>query len=263
MRAARAWCCVSASAILVVSMLAFPPPAAARVTAVTMLGDAVVGLPLIAVVTANEPVLEIEYQWLRCAADSPDQCNQIDGATIAAYLVSDADVGYRLAVRATPVKPPGEAKQPPPTAVVAGWPTLPPGFDRSSVPTSPTASPQSPAARVVPRYMRPCPVIRIKGFLVPGGARVTLLRVSAPRGSEVVVRCKGSGCPLRRRSVGVGRIRGLERFLHAGTRIMIRVSRPGFVGKYVRIVIRDGIAPTRRDACLLPGRAKPASCPPL
>ncbi|HKH16665.1 MAG TPA: hypothetical protein VKA57_03995, partial [Solirubrobacteraceae bacterium] len=76
-------------------------------------------------------------------------------------------------------------------------------------------------------------------------------------------KCDRSGCPLRRRSVGVGRVRALERFLRAGTRITIRVTRPGLVGKYVRVVIRDGLAPRRRDACLLPGGTEPATCPPV
>ena len=53
----------------------------------------------------------------------------------------------------------------------------------------------------------------------------------------------------------------LERFLRAGTRVTIRVSEPGAIGKYVRFVIRDGSAPKRRDACLAPGGTEPVSCP--
>lgn len=114
-----------------------------------------------------------------------------------------------------------------------------------------------------PRYLAPFPVIRIRGRLVAGGARVTMLKVSAPRGAMVLVRCEGRGCPaVRRRTRAPVRIRALERFLAAGTRITIRVRRPGYVGKYVRIRIRAGVPPARRDACLMPGSGRPASCPP-
>jgi hypothetical protein len=96
---------------------------------------------------------------------------------------------------------------------------------------------------------------------VPGGARISLLRVKAPSAATVDVRCTGPRCHLRRRSFGGGRIAALERFLRAGTRITIRVSARGSIGKYVRLVIRDGSAPKRRDACLLPGSSDPAACP--
>jgi hypothetical protein len=75
------------------------------------------------------------------------------------------------------------------------------------------------------------------------------------------VRCDGPRCHLRRRSSGSGRIEALERFVRNGTRITIRVSKPNSVGKYVRLVIRDGTAPKRRDACLMPGSGKPVECP--
>jgi len=114
-----------------------------------------------------------------------------------------------------------------------------------------------------PEYLQPFPVVRLKGSLADRGARIRLLRVSAPRGSRIRVRCTGATCPLRRRTVRAGRIRALERFLPARTRITIRVTKRGFIGKYVRITIRDGRAPARRDACLFPGRTRPRSCPPL
>ena len=110
--------------------------------------------------------------------------------------------------------------------------------------------------------MRPFPVVRVKGALLRNGALITLLRVRAPSAATVAVRCKGPRCDVRRRSRGGGRIRALERFLRVGTRITIRVSKPNSVGKYVRLVIRDGAAPKRRDACLMPGSRKPVTCPP-
>ena len=109
--------------------------------------------------------------------------------------------------------------------------------------------------------MTPFPSVRIKGALAPGGARVSLLQVRGPRRATVSVRCEGRDCPRARLSTRPGRIGALERFLRAGTRITIRVARPDEIGKHVRIVIRDGKVPFRRDACLLPGATGPSRCP--
>jgi hypothetical protein len=125
---------------------------------------------------------------------------------------------------------------------------------------SPPAAP-APAAALPPPLLRPFPVVRVKGTLLRDGARISLLRVTAPATATVDVRCKGPRCNLRRRSAGGGRIAALERYLRAGTRITIRVSNPQAVGKYVHLVIRDGAAPRRRDACLMPGSDKPVECP--
>jgi hypothetical protein len=238
------------------------------VTAVTIEGNAVVGETLTAnVTTTGEPAPVVTYQWLRCDPLLPPVCKPIDDQTAKSYGVTAGDAGSRLAVRATAVNPAGTTKESEPTTVVPDPPTRGANFDQSGTapplaPTTTAITPASPTDAAL-AYLRPFPVVRVKGLLVRGGARVTLLRVKAPRGSKVVVRCKRSGCPLRRRSVGVGRIRALERFLRAGIRITIRVSSPGFIGKYVRLVIREGQAPMRRDACLLPGRAEATSCPPL
>jgi hypothetical protein len=110
-------------------------------------------------------------------------------------------------------------------------------------------------------YLRPFPVVRIAGSSVKGGTYIKLLRVTAPRGTTVVVSCRGKGCPLRRQSFHPGRIRKLERFLHAGAVVTIRATRAGYVGKYVRLVIRSRAAPERTDTCLLPGRTRPTQCP--
>ncbi len=111
------------------------------------------------------------------------------------------------------------------------------------------------------RLMRPFPLVRVKGFLVGKGARITLLRVKAPSTATVDVRCDGPGCRVRRKLFGTSRVSALERYLSAGTRITIRVFRTDAIGKYVRLVIRDGSAPKRRDACLAADNTKPAECP--
>ena len=116
-----------------------------------------------------------------------------------------------------------------------------------------------------PSLMFPFPIVRIAGQVLPWGARVRLLAVTAPPGAVVTARCRGAGCPLRRlrrpaRAQPV-RIRGLEGRLIGGIRLEIRVRQDGFVGKYTRFRIRTGVRPPLRvDRCLLPGRRTPVRC---
>lgn len=124
---------------------------------------------------------------------------------------------------------------------------------------APAASPEGTDAPL--RFLRPFPVVRIRGSLAGKGADVTLLRVTAPARAQVRARCAGTGCPTRRLVRRAGRLRPFERYLPAGTRITIRVVRPGRIGKYARIAIRAGAAPARVDACALAGSASPVRCP--
>jgi len=227
------------------------------VTSVTIAGQAVIGTTLTAEATATgSPTPTITYQWLRC--DPASQCQQI--ATGASYAVQPADASHTLVAIATAVNSADtDTRRSAPTALVPE-PALGGVFEQpGTAPVSLASAQATLAARL--RYLRPFPVVRIKGLLVDGGARVTLLRVTAPRGSRVHVRCRRPGCPVRRRTRGKGRIRALERFLPAGVRITIRVAKPGFIGKYARIAIRDGRPPARRDSCVLPGRRQASRCP--
>jgi hypothetical protein len=227
------------------------------VTSVTIAGQAVIGATLTAEASATGgPTPTITFQWFRC--DAASQCQQI--ATGASYVVQPADASHTLLAIATASNAAGKdtARSAPTTAVPE--PALGGVFEQpGTAPVSLASAQATLAARL--RYLRPFPVVRIKGLLVDGGARVTLLRVTAPRGSRVHVRCRRPGCPMRRRTRGKGRIRALERFLPAGVRITIRVAKPGFIGKYARIVIRDGRSPARRDSCVLPGRRQASRCP--
>jgi hypothetical protein len=107
--------------------------------------------------------------------------------------------------------------------------------------------------------------VRFAGALSRGGARLTLFTVTAPRGARITVLCHGKGCPRTqsRRSKGVTRIAPFQRAFRAGVRIDVRVTRTGRIGKYVRIVIRRGKPPARRDACLWPGARAPTPCSQL
>jgi PKD domain len=134
-------------------------------------------------------------------------------------------------------------------------------------PVTPTPQPDAPGTVDEAKLlMTPFPIVRIAGRLLPRGAWVRLLVVTAPRGAVVTARCHGTGCPLRqlrRRSHGRPiRIQGLERRLAARTRVEILVRQRGFVGKYTRFRIRaGGRPPLRDDLCLRPGRRAPVSCP--
>jgi hypothetical protein len=112
-----------------------------------------------------------------------------------------------------------------------------------------------------PALLRPFPAVRMKGTLARGGARITLLKVTAPRKARVRVRCAGKSCPLHSVRRKPGRIHKLERYLRAGTKITIRVTRAGFVGKHVQLVIRADAAPSRTDRCAAPGTPGPIACP--
>jgi hypothetical protein len=138
-----------------------------------------------------------------------------------------------------------------------------PPADPAPAPPSPTAP--DPALIGAPSLMTPFPVVRIAGQLLPWGARVRLLAVTAPSSAVVTARCHGEGCPLRslrRRSRARHvRLRAFERRLVAGIRLEILVRQDGFVGKYTRFRIRDGVRPPLRDdRCLLPGRRAPVGC---
>ena len=171
----------------------------------------------------------------------------------------------------TPPPPTTTPPLPPPTTTPPLGGTVPPPVFGSSGTTPASTAPNSsePAGIQVPTagsapvllpYLDPFPVVRVRGFVAARGARISLLRVSAPRRATVRIRCVGDGCPIRRRTRHAGRIRALERFLPAGLRITVRVTRPGHVGKYVRLVIRARRPPSRHDACLLPGSRRAVSC---
>lgn len=262
----------------------------------TIVGDAVVGATLKAEATwTGEPAPQVKYNWKRCPATG-GACQQIDAAETAEYVVTTADVGFRLGVRIalrnkpfpeavkadslttavvvappgtpTPTPSPGEPPPPPADPDPDPEPTPNPDPTTTPVPPAPRASFPEPVAPIVsvaarPTLLRPFPVVRIRGYFRPGGVRVTLLSVNAPRSARIVARCIGAGCPLRSLSIprAPARLRPFERFLPAGTVVQVRVTSDKRIGKFASFRIRAGSAPQRTDRCLAPGRAKPAPCP--
>jgi PKD repeat protein len=149
-----------------------------------------------------------------------------------------------------------ERPAPPPPPLPPNGPGADPGG--SSAPITPLA----PALR--PARMRPFPVVRIAGVVLARGAQIQILSVRAPRGAQVLVRCRGRGCPVgavaRTSATRVVRIRRFERRLAAGVTLELFVRQAGKIGKYTRFLIRAGKPPARIDRCLIPGRPRPVRC---
>jgi hypothetical protein len=117
------------------------------------------------------------------------------------------------------------------------------------------------------RSLSPFPVVRLGGRITGRGVRVQLLTIFGPRGARIAVRCRGGGCPRRltRRVVPAKgprlvRVRVLRHTLRPGSRVEIRVTKPGFTGKYTRFLVRSHGAPRRSDRCLPPGATSPQPC---
>jgi hypothetical protein len=130
-------------------------------------------------------------------------------------------------------------------------------------PPPPAAEPAPPAAQ---QWLNPFPSVRIRGRATRGGVHLSLLAVRAPIGSALKLRCKGKRCPkksTRRYTFTTERLRlrGMERFLTAGTKVELFIWKSGLVGKYTRFDMRRAKPPVRVDRCLYPGGRWPGRCP--
>ena len=115
------------------------------------------------------------------------------------------------------------------------------------------------------RMLSPFPVVTLAGRLTPRGARIKLLRVSAPVCARIRVHCRGRGCPSKDVTLYAGRkasrIRRLERHLRAGSVVTVRITKGDRIGKLTTFRIRRQRLPARRDMCLRPGESKGSRCP--
>jgi hypothetical protein len=121
------------------------------------------------------------------------------------------------------------------------------------------------------RLMQPFPVVRIAGTETASGVKLRLLMVQQmPAGAQIIVRCKGRGCPIKaarrvavssKRGAAMVEFRGFERSLRFGVTLEVLVSEPGEIGKYTRFAIHRGRLPERVDMCLDPAGVKPIACP--
>ena len=113
--------------------------------------------------------------------------------------------------------------------------------------------------------MSPFPVVRLAGEVVGTGARIQTLSVRAPAGAQVLVRCLGGRCPESRLTKLSGRkpvrFRSLERFLPAGTRLVVLVRRGDQIGKYTRFQMQRGRVPSAPTAASSPVQRMKVRCP--
>ena len=276
-------------AVLVVALLAGAGLARADgAPKPTITGTAQVGETLVASATlGSADPASAAWQWLRCQANAAGTCKAIPGATADRYRIVDADLGFRLRVKLTitgadgtassersaatdvvraapaPVPSPTPTPSPTPSATPSPRPSPTPAGPPSTGSSSASAPPAPVTVQARPRLLDPFPVVRIRGVLTRSGARLTLVTVRGPRDVRIVVRCRHSSCPRQRLAVAAARtrLRLFERALRAGTRLEIKVVRPGWIGKWTVITIRRGAAPRRRDLCLYPGGVRPVRCP--
>lgn len=221
----------------------------------------------------------VRWVWFRCTSLDEDDCSVISGAAAPSYTMTSADAGRRLRVMLFVRNDDGSAwSLSNPSAVVQGAPKPPPPPPPPpepqpvAPPPPPVVTPPPPTSGVLdtqavkkrkPSMMRPTPIVRIRGRTTPGGARITLLTVKAPRGARIALACRGRSCPVKRwaKATVLTRLLRFERVLAAGTKLTIKVTKPGRIGKYTEIVIRADKSPWRRDRCLIPGSSRPRSCP--
>jgi hypothetical protein len=116
-----------------------------------------------------------------------------------------------------------------------------------------------------PRLLSPFPVVRLAGSVAEQGTSIDLLTVRAPRGSRVLLRCRGEDCPLERVARVVRRptlrLKAAEQMMPAGVVLEVLVRRDNRIGKFTRFKFRDQRRPRRVDGCLWPGTAQMAPCP--
>src|SRR3954454_21781450 len=223
---------------------------------------------------------EVAYRWVRCTDADNSDC-ELTGTEGTSYKVTSADLGQHLLVwlrvqsgdavanslsdrtdpvTKAPVPPPPPAPSPPtaPSPAPPAGDLVPPD---TTAPPSTTGGVAGQHAATL-RRLSPFPIVRIKGYLTRTGARVTMLTVRAPRRATITVRCTGSGCPRKRyaRATKLVHLRPYQRLLRGNMKLVISVTRRGFVGKQTTIRLRRGKAPTRRDLCLFPGVRKAKSC---
>ena len=117
------------------------------------------------------------------------------------------------------------------------------------------------------QFLRPFPVVRVIGAVGRRGTRIREIVLTVPAGSHVQIVCRGEGCPAgkTKRESAAARTLRIRRFarrlLRPGAVVRISVSKPGTIGKYMRLRIRRGRSPSRIDRCLPPGGERPMRCP--
>jgi hypothetical protein len=118
----------------------------------------------------------------------------------------------------------------------------------------------------VPGLLTPFPIVRVRGRYSTRGVRLEILAVRAPIGSRLRIHCSGGGCPRRSSLTTIRhsplRVHRFERhLLRPGAVLDIYVWKPGTIGKYLRLHVRRGRAPSRIDSCVSTDGRRAMKCP--
>ena len=119
----------------------------------------------------------------------------------------------------------------------------------------------------------PPPTPLLSGVVIEGrfllfrrDTKVKFLRVQAPAGSKISVRCLGKkNCPKRVTKTSKGSkklgFKKLQRRFRPKTKLIITVTKDGFIGRQTTFTLRRRKPPIRRDLCLNLGAKKATACP--
>jgi PKD repeat protein len=119
----------------------------------------------------------------------------------------------------------------------------------------------------------PPPTPLLSGVVIEGrfllfrrDTKVKSLRVRAPAGSKISVRCLGKkNCPKRMTKTSKGSkklpFKKLQRKFRPKTKLIITVTKSGFIGRQTTFTMRRRKPPLRRDLCLNPGAKTATPCP--
>jgi hypothetical protein len=110
----------------------------------------------------------------------------------------------------------------------------------------------------------------IQGVLGKRAERMLGVRVTGLEGGETVrLSCAGHGCQKRMKAkVDVRRKRQVLKLdkhvkgarLEVGSRLTVRVTRKGFIGRAIQFKVRSAKPAARKDLCVAPGASKPGPC---
>src|SRR5436190_6787772 len=185
----------------------------------------------------------------------------------ARWAIGPAALAVALAAGLSLAGGPAQAQNPyqEPTPVPTATPTATPAATATPSGTpfqNPSPPPPSTQPNSGPRFMSPFPVVRTAGTFTRTRTTFTRFTVKTPKGTRLDASCVKFRCTLRHtlRTAKTIHVRSLERSFKPGTKIRLRLTQPGLVGKYVSITTRRNLRPLRVDSCLRPGRARPVPC---
>jgi hypothetical protein len=185
----------------------------------------------------------------------------------ARWAIGPAALAVVLAAGLSLAGGPARAQDPyhEPTPVPTATPTATPAATATPAGTpfqqpSPPAPPTQPNSG--PKFMNPFPVVRTAGTFTSTRTTFTRFTVKTPKGTKLATSCIKFRCTLSRtlRTTKTIHLRSLERSYKPGTKIRLRLTQPGLIGKYVSITTRRNKRPLRVDSCLRPGQTRPVSC---